>query len=568
MAPNNYHACVGDVEQFCEDIEPGSGRVHACLLKHKTVISKECATEEFKTQAIRTRNIRADTEAVRVCNVAMAKFCPDQSPGEGRVWQCLGKHLSDHEMSQPCKEAVKKVQVLMHSEFNLDPGMSKHCRTDAERICDSYVYVADYKDFSSLGDVTTCLINQVGNVSSSDCRADIRRKASERLKSVELDPVRMDMCENDIDEFCNDESKGGGEGKVHTCLSNHFRELSTTCQDIQKTYMVVASSDARVNVPVQRSCQGAQKKFCASAKGAGGIMSCLLAHMHDEGMNTACKEVLLAESKKRAMDYDFNVKLKKACDPVLKTPAAKNLLDKCDRSRENWQTVCLTNNIASITGPGSAACQSEARSVLKLHSSDLRARPGMEGACQQDIERLCDDTEAGAGRWHQCLRKKLNEISDAQCKKMVTKFGTVAGTHATIDYTVRTKCANEMKTFCKDIPAGDSRVMVCLRVKVKEEAEGFSQACSAALGVSATFALPGNNISSRMANFTMTKTDSLNELKKFIYEHEGFTDKWGAGLFVGTACFVAVLAFACSYYILQRKFNKVMYTVAMPDSAC
>jgi hypothetical protein len=71
-----------------------------------------------------------------------------------------------------------------------------------------------------------------------------------------------------------------------------------------------------------------------------------------------------------------------------------------------------------------------------------------------------------------------------------------------------------------------------------------------------------------MANFTMTKTDSLNELKKFIYEHEGFTDKWGAGLFVGTACFVAVLAFACSYYILQRKFNKVMYTVAMPDSAC
>jgi len=333
--------------------------------------------------------------------------------------------------------------------------------------------------------------------------------------------------------------------------------------------MVVASSDARVNVPVQRSCQAAQKKFCASAKGAGGIMSCLLAHMHDEGMNTACKEVLLAESKKRATDYDFNIKLKKACDPVLQTPAAKNLLDKCDRSRDNWQTVCLTNNIASITGPGSAACRSEARNVLKLHSADLRARPGMEGACKQDIERLCDDSEAGAGRWHQCLRKKLAEISDAQCKRMVTKFGTVAGAHANIDYTIRTKCANEMKTFCKDIPAGDSRVMVCLRVKVKEEAEGFSLACRTALKTSATFALPWHrNVTSRMANFTMTKKDGLEEFKKFIYEHESFADRWGAGLLVGTVCFVAVLSFACSYFILQRRFNKVMYTVAQPDSAC
>ncbi|CAK0855281.1 unnamed protein product [Prorocentrum cordatum] len=569
MAPNTYHACVSDVEALCEDIEPGRGRVHDCLLKHKAVLSSACAKEEFKTQAIRTGNIRADEMAARACKTAMTTFCSDLTAGESQMWQCLARHTSDTGMPRDCSVAVQKILALQHSEFFLDPAMSKHCKADAQRICNDYFTVAEYKDFSSLGDVTTCLIRQLDQVKSSDCRGDIRRKASERLKSVKLDPVRQNMCEFDIGQYCSEESRGGDGGKVHACLANNFKDLTAMCQDVQKTYMVVASSDARVNVPVDRFCKAAKKQFCESVEeGQGRMMTCLLDHMHDNGMDTACRKVLVDESKKRAMDYDFNVKLKRACDPLLAKLAGAKLPDgsalRCDQSRENWQTICLTEHVYSIKGQGSAACQAEVRKVLKLQSADLRARPGMEGACSQDINRLCEGVEAGAARWHECLREKLDDISNAECKKEVTVFAKVAGTHATIDFTIRTKCANEMKSFCKDTPAGDSRMMVCLKVNVKEEADGFSMACKTALARSAGV----EDIATKMFNFSQRKENALEQVQEFIYEHESFTDKWSVMMLVGTVGFIAVLSFAVSYCILQRRFNKVMYTVAQPDSAC
>jgi Golgi apparatus protein 1 len=574
LAPNTYHACVSDVEKLCGDVEPGGGRVHDCLLNHKPSLSSECAREEFHTQMFRAGNIDADKSAVKDCSTSISRFCQDTIPGQGAMWKCLAEHLSDAEMPAPCKLKVRKVQALQHTEFFLDPAMSKHCNVDAARICESDLRVAEYKDFSSLGDVTTCLISKVAQVSNSACRTDIRRKARERLTRVELDPVRMNMCEHDIDEHCSAEKGGVEEGKVHKCLVEHFRELRTTCQDVQKTYMVVASSDARVNVPVRMYCQGATKKFCESVEmGEGRVMNCLLEHMHDQGMNTECKTVLLDEAKKRAMDYEFNVKLKRACDPVWPLMAWREekfgslvrqveVEVNCDRSRENWQTVCLTNNIPSITGPGAAACKSEVRNVLKLQSSDLRARPGMASNCKEDIERLCSDTEAGAGRWHQCLRKRLDNITNPLCKQQVTKFTSVAGSHATIDYTIRTRCASEMNRFCKDTPAGEMRTMICLKVNANKETEGFSQGCKNALAK-----VTGQDMIKKMTNFTKRKHNSLDELKDFIFEHQSFSDKWGAGLLVGTICFVAVLSFCGSYCILRRKFNQVMYTMAQPNMA-
>merc|ERR1712085_211491 len=125
----------------------------------------------------------------------------------------------------------------------------------------------------------------------------------------------------------------------------------------------------------------------------------------------------------------------------------------------------------------------------------------------------------------------------------------------------RTKCANEMKTFCKDVPPGDSQMMVCLNVNVKEEAEGFTQACKSALAGKTSH----RAIANKMRNFTKHKDGGLDAIKDLIKRHGSFTDKWGALMFLGTVCFVAVLSCACAYCILQEKFNKVMYTVDTED---
>jgi len=303
--------------------------------------------------------------------------------------------------------------------------------------------------------------------------------------------------------------------------------------------------------------------FCNSVekveKGDAKVVQCLLNHVHDEGMDTPCRDALIAESKKRAMDYDFNINLKKACDAVLQKLDHAGM---CDNSKENWQTICLTNNLPNINGsmPEQVACKRQVRIVLRQQSADLRARPGMEMACKADLERLCDGVEAGASRWHQCLRNQAKQISNPLCKAMVAQFDKVAGTRASIDFSVRTKCANEMKTFCKDVPPGDSRMMVCLNVNVDlpGKREGFTQACKSALAGKANH----RDIANKILNFTKHKDGGLDAVKDLFKKHASFTtDKVGALLFLGTVCFVAVLSCACSYCILQRRFNKVMYTV-------
>ena len=41
-------ACKGDVEKLCPGIQPGEGRIAACLKQHKSEVSKPCKSEIAK----------------------------------------------------------------------------------------------------------------------------------------------------------------------------------------------------------------------------------------------------------------------------------------------------------------------------------------------------------------------------------------------------------------------------------------------------------------------------------------------------------------------------------------
>ncbi len=41
-------ACKGDIEKLCPNVQPGEGRIMACLKEHKSEVSKDCKTELMK----------------------------------------------------------------------------------------------------------------------------------------------------------------------------------------------------------------------------------------------------------------------------------------------------------------------------------------------------------------------------------------------------------------------------------------------------------------------------------------------------------------------------------------
>ena len=93
-------ACYEDIERLCKDVQPGEGRVLACLKSHQKDVSKGCASavKELKTQMTKLSACEPDVE----------KFCWDAPVGNGGIVKCLKSHQAD--VSANCKTAVAQVK--------------------------------------------------------------------------------------------------------------------------------------------------------------------------------------------------------------------------------------------------------------------------------------------------------------------------------------------------------------------------------------------------------------------------------------------------------------------------
>jgi Cysteine rich repeat len=88
-------ACAGDVKSLCAGVQPGEGRVKACIKSHVGDVSAPCQAVLVKAAAIS-----------KVCGADVKKACADVKPGGGRIEACMKSHLS--EIGDPCKDAISQ----------------------------------------------------------------------------------------------------------------------------------------------------------------------------------------------------------------------------------------------------------------------------------------------------------------------------------------------------------------------------------------------------------------------------------------------------------------------------
>jgi hypothetical protein len=85
--------CAGDIKSLCAGVEPGEGRIRACIKSHVSDLSAPCQAVLAKAAAIG-----------KACGADIKKVCADVKPGGGRIDACMKSHLS--EVSDPCKDAM------------------------------------------------------------------------------------------------------------------------------------------------------------------------------------------------------------------------------------------------------------------------------------------------------------------------------------------------------------------------------------------------------------------------------------------------------------------------------
>jgi hypothetical protein len=85
--------CAADVKSQCAGVQPGEGRIRACVKSHFNDLSVPCQAVLVKAAAVG-----------KACRDDVKKICADVKPGGGRIEACMKSHLAD--VSEPCKEAM------------------------------------------------------------------------------------------------------------------------------------------------------------------------------------------------------------------------------------------------------------------------------------------------------------------------------------------------------------------------------------------------------------------------------------------------------------------------------
>jgi hypothetical protein len=83
-----------DVKSLCAGVQPGDGRIKACIKSHFSDVSAPCQAMLVKGAA-----------SSKACSADVKKVCADVKPGGSRIEACMKSHLS--EVSDPCKDAVR-----------------------------------------------------------------------------------------------------------------------------------------------------------------------------------------------------------------------------------------------------------------------------------------------------------------------------------------------------------------------------------------------------------------------------------------------------------------------------
>lgn len=91
--------CAADAAKFCKDVEPGHGRMAACLKEHEKDLSPACQQRADKMM-MRAKKMH------KACADDIDKFCKNVQPGKGNMANCMREHKS--ELSAGCMQEFGK----------------------------------------------------------------------------------------------------------------------------------------------------------------------------------------------------------------------------------------------------------------------------------------------------------------------------------------------------------------------------------------------------------------------------------------------------------------------------
>jgi hypothetical protein len=99
-------ACNKELTTFCKGVQPGEGRILACLYAFQDRVSGKCEYAIYDAAVQLEQAAVALKFAATECKDDLLKYCGNVEVGEGRVKACLDKN--EKSLSEKCKDALRQ----------------------------------------------------------------------------------------------------------------------------------------------------------------------------------------------------------------------------------------------------------------------------------------------------------------------------------------------------------------------------------------------------------------------------------------------------------------------------
>lgn len=107
-AQNFHEACAYDIEYYCADVEPGDGRIAACLYAHTDTITEACFKATDNTARILENFFDFLQETKSACAADIQEHCASEEVGDGQILQCL---KTTQGVSEQCSGQLANITI-------------------------------------------------------------------------------------------------------------------------------------------------------------------------------------------------------------------------------------------------------------------------------------------------------------------------------------------------------------------------------------------------------------------------------------------------------------------------
>lgn len=235
LQPEIEEACLKDLGFYCHKLT--EGQEMACLQDNLGQLEKSCREAVESITEIEAQLADLNPYISKYCKTAIQELCTvEVNNDENNIMDCLIDNKNNRlvKSNHACHASIEHFQLISLKDYRFTYKFKVACKSYATRLC---------SHARTKNDVISCLSEQMLNATvqglkssiSKDCKQQLRSQIFHQRESIDYDPLLKEACSEDMNKFCK--NVHAGNAQVYLCYNYIFlffiNRMSKNCWDIK-----------------------------------------------------------------------------------------------------------------------------------------------------------------------------------------------------------------------------------------------------------------------------------------------------------------------------------------------